>query len=159
VLIVSHCPKCLKGTSVDSKAGPGEVVCRKCGERRDVRLSASIVEKNVVDQCALCGCGHLYLEKDVNGYLGFAVIVAAVIGSAIWWASNVLISLGILGAAALIDCCVWLVARERAVCYQCVASYRKISPNPAIERYDLGVAGRFADDYDEQRELRSKPRP
>src|SRR5262245_46068022 len=105
----------MAGTRVDSKAGPTEVVCRKCGERRDVRLSASIVEKNVVDQCALCGCGHLYLEKDVNGYLGFAVIVAAVIGSAIWWSSNVVISLSILGVAALIDCCVWLVARERAV--------------------------------------------
>ena len=53
MIVTSHCPKCLKGTSVDSKAGPSEVVCRKCGERRDVRLSAAIVEKNVVDQCAL----------------------------------------------------------------------------------------------------------
>jgi hypothetical protein len=156
---VSNCPGCFKASSFRTEDAPAEVVCPRCGQRREVTLSESVKERGVVDRCVLCGCGHLYLEKDVNGYLGFAVIVAAIVGSAIFWASNVLISLGILGAAALIDLCVWLVARERAVCYQCVATYRKTAPNPAIERYDLGVAGRFADDYDEQRELRSKPRP
>lgn len=157
--IVSHCLKCYKAARFQSAAAPTEVVCPKCGERRDVRLSVSILEKNVVDQCALCGCGHLYLEKDVNGYLGFGVIVAAVIASGIYWARNVYVAVGILGAAALLDLVVWLLARERAVCYQCVAVYRKLAPRPALERYDLGVAGRFADDYDEQRELRSKQGP
>jgi hypothetical protein len=159
VEVVSHCPKCYKAARFESAAAPTEVVCPKCGERRDVRLSASILEKNVVDQCALCGCGHLYLEKDVNGVLGFAVIVAAIVLSGIFWARNVYLSVGILGAAALLDLVVWLLARERAVCYKCVAVYRKAAPNSALERYDLGVAGRFADDYDEQRELRSKSGP
>ncbi len=104
-----------------------------------------------MDRCVLCECGHLYVEKDVNGWIGLAVIVAAIVGSAIAWAYNVYVAVSILGAAALLDLAVWFIARERTVCYRCVATYRGASPNPAHGPYELGIAGRFADDYDEQR--------
>ena len=41
-------------------------------------------------------------------------------------------------------------APERTICYQCMAVYRGVESNPAHEPYDLGIAGRFADDYDDQ---------
>lgn len=148
--IVSFCETCCAATRVDSKAGPTEVVCR-CGARRDVRLTPSIVEKNTVDRCALCGCGHLYIEKDFNGYVGFAIVATAVVASAILWARNVFWSVGVLAAAALIDLVVWLLSKERAVCYKCVAQYRGAERHPEHERYELGTAGRFVDDYDEER--------
>jgi hypothetical protein len=72
------------------------------------------------------------------------------------WARNVYLSVGVLGAAALVDLVFWVVSRERTVCYRCVATYRGAAPNPAHERYELGTAGRFADDYDEQRQLHQK---
>ncbi len=149
--IVSFCESCYAGTRLDAKAGPTEAVCRKCGRRRDVRLTPSVAEKNVVDRCVLCGCGHLYIEKDFNGYLGFAVVAGAIAGSAVLWAWNLFWSLGVLAAAALIDLLVWSLSRERTVCYRCVAQYRGADPNPEHERYELGTAGRFTDDYDEER--------
>lgn len=149
--IVSFCERCCAGTRLDSKAGPTEAVCRKCGARRDVRLTPAIVERNVVDRCALCGCGHLYIEKDFNGYVGFAIVATAVVASAVLWARDVFLSVGVLGAAALIDLVFWLLSRERAVCYKCVAQYRGAERNPEHERYELGTAGRFVDDYDEER--------
>jgi len=156
VEIISYCDACFRGTSFDSAAAPAEVVCLKCGSRRGVTLTDSIRSRNVVDQCVLCGCGHLYLEKDFNGYLGFAIIVAAIAGSAFLWARNVYASVAVLGAAALVDLGFWLFSRERTVCYRCVATYRRTAPNPAHERYELGTAGRFADDYDEQRKLHQR---
>src|SRR6185436_12116728 len=129
-----------------------EVVCTKCGRRRAVSMSEEIAERNIVDRCILCGCGHLYIEKDFNGYIGFGVIVGAIVGSAVFWARDITLAIGILGVAALVDLAFWLVSRERTVCYRCVATYRRTAPNPVHERYELGTAGRFADDYDEQRE-------
>ena len=43
------------------------------------------------------------------------------------------------------------MSKERAVCYKCVAQYRGAVPHPDHERYELGTAGRFTDDYDEER--------
>jgi len=156
VEIISYCDSCYKGTSFDSAAAPSEIACRNCGERRAVSMTESIAKRNLVDRCVLCGCGHLYLEKDFNGYVGFGIIVAAIAGSAVFWVRNVYLSVGILGVAALVDLAFWLISRERTVCYRCVATYRRTAPNPAHERYELGTAGRFADDYDEQRELHQK---
>lgn len=158
VEITSYCEndRCLRGTSFDSAAAPPEVACSKCGGRRPVTMTESISARNVVDRCVLCGCGHLYIEKDFNGYVGFGVILAAIAGSAFFWARNVYVAVGILGAAALVDLAFWIVSRERTVCYRCVATYRGAAPNPAHERYELGTAGRFADDYDEQRGLHQK---
>lgn len=154
--IISYCDTCLRATRFDSASAPGVVVCSKCRGRREVTLTESVATKNVVDRCVLCGCGHLYIEKDFNGYVGFGIIVAAIVGSGILWARNVYLAVGVLGLAALVDLVFWLVSRERTVCYRCVATYRGAAPNPAHERYELGIAGRFADDYDEQRELHQK---
>lgn len=154
--IISYCDDCFKGTSFDSASAPAQVVCGKCGDRRSVSMTDSISQRNVVDRCVLCGCGHLYIEKDFNGYVGFGLIVAAIVGSAVLWARNVYLSVSVLGVAALVDLAFWLTSRERTVCYKCVATYRRTSPNPDHARYELGIAGRFADDYDEQRELHQK---
>lgn len=154
--IISYCEACLKGTSFDSARAPSELACRNCGARRPVTLGDRVRLENVVDRCVLCGCGHLYLEKDFNGYVGFGIIVAAIVGSAVLWARNVYLSVAVLGAAALVDLVFWGISRERTVCYRCVATYRRAAPNPAHERYELGTAGRFADDYDEQRQLHQK---
>jgi len=151
--VLSYCPGCFKGARFDAATAPTEVVCLKCGARREVRMTAEVSARNRVDQCVLCGCGHFYIEKDVNGYIGFAVIVAAIVGSGILWARNVYLAVGVLGVAALVDLTFWIFSHERTVCYKCVATYRGAAANPAHERYDLGMAGRFADDYDEQRKL------
>ena len=156
VEIISYCDACFKGTPFDSASPPAEVACSKCGDRRAVTMTESISTKNVVDRCVLCGCGHLYIEKDFNGYVGFGIIVAAIVVSGIFWARNVYVAVGVLGVAALVDLVFWIFSRERTVCYRCVATYRRAALNPVHERYELGTAGRFADDYDEQRGLHQK---
>ncbi len=151
--VISHCPGCYAPARFDSGSAPAEVACPACGMKRAVDLTESVRARNTVDRCVLCGCGHLYIEKDFNGVLGCAIIVAAVVGSAVFWARNVVVAVGILAAAALADLAFWIVARERTVCYKCVAVYLGAAPNTAHGRYELGTAGRFAADFDEQRKL------
>lgn len=149
--VLAHCPRCLAAARFDTAAAPPELVCPKCGDARPVTLSEAVRERGEVDRCAMCGCGHLYIEKDFNGVAGFGIIVTAIVASGIAWAYDVFIAVGILAGAALLDLGVWAVSPERTVCYRCAASYRGAAVNPAHGRYELGIAGRFADDYDEQR--------
>jgi hypothetical protein len=151
--VTSHCPACYGRARFDSASAPAEIACPRCGARRAVELTPSVRERNVVDRCVLCGCGHLYLEKDFNGALGCAILLAAVVGSAVFWSRNVLVAVGILAAAAAADLLFWVFSRERTVCYKCVAVYAGAAANPAHGRYELGTAGRFAEDFDEQRKL------
>jgi hypothetical protein len=146
-----YCPKCLRGNGFELSAAPEVAACSGCGERQAVAPTEAMRGRNVVDRCAFCGCGHLYLEKDFNGYVGMIIVVAAIIGSGILWARNVFAAVGVLGAAALVDLVFWMLCKERTVCYKCVARYRRTAANPDHGRYELGTAGRFADDYDEQR--------
>lgn len=149
--VVSYCPKCFKAARFDTASAPAEVTCARCADRRAVSLTESVRERNIVDRCVLCGCGHLYIEKDFSRVVGFSIVAVAVVASGIAWAIDVYVSIGILAGAALLDLGVWRVSRERAVCYKCEACFRGAVPNPAHGRYELGIAGRFADDYDEQR--------
>ncbi len=154
--VVSNCPDCFKATRFRIEDAPAEVVCCGCTRRREVRLSDRLRQQGVVDRCVLCGCGHLYVEKDFNGYVGFGIIVAAIVASAVLWPRDVYWSIGVLGIAAGIDLVFWKFTRDRTVCYRCAAFYRGADPNPAHGRYELGLGGRFADDYDEQRDLHQK---
>ncbi len=146
-----YCPDCLRGNGFGIPGAPDVAACAGCGKRAGVSVSEAMRERNVVDRCAMCGCGHLYLEKDFNGYVGFAVILAAIVVSGLLWSRHVYLSVGVLGLAALVDLVFHRLCKERTVCYRCVARYRATAPNPEHGRYELGIAGRYADDYDEQR--------
>ena len=46
----------------------------------------------------------------------------------------------------------YVVRPMRTICYKCLATYRGASPNPEHKAYELGVAGRFADDYEDRKD-------
>lgn len=143
--VTSICPKCLASTAVD--AGAEGVTCRRCRDRREVKPCGG-----TLTVCALCGCGYFYVEKDFNAWLGGAIMIAAVAGF-LWAQSwNILVGFAFLGAAALLDFVMYLVCPLRTICYKCLAVYRGAPPNASHKTYDLGIAARFADDYEERRQ-------
>jgi hypothetical protein len=148
VKATSYCPDCLAATAVELDRA--SVACRRCGRERPLRVSDS-VRGGVVDVCALCGCGHFYVEKDFNAWLGGAIMLAAV-GGFVWAQSwSILAAFGFLAAAALLDLAMYVVCPLRTICYKCLAVYRGARPNPSHRAYDLGIAGRFADDFEGRR--------
>ena len=148
--VVSYCSKCLRGTPL-SIPGEPEVFCRHCSDKRSVTPSASITENKIVDVCALCGGGHFYIEKQFPGWLGGSIVVAAIVSFLILTTVNIAVALGVLLGAAALDWVVYQVVPLRTICYQCLAAYCGAARNPEHTTYELGTAGRFADDYEKQR--------
>lgn len=151
MIVVAPCPTCHKSARFDTTAAPEALDCARCGGRRPVSLSTSIRERNVPDVCALCDNGHFYVERDFNGWIGLGVMTVAIAGFLWTIRTDWFLAMGILGAAAALDFVAYVVSPNRAICYRCLASYRRGAPNPEHKTYDLGIAARFADDYEERR--------
>ncbi|MBI4564641.1 MAG: hypothetical protein HY716_08135 [Planctomycetes bacterium] len=149
--VTSYCRRCLKGRRFDPAAPPERFECPNCGDARSLVPSDAVRRENRLDLCPVCGSGYFYREKDFNSWVGGAVIVAAIVGFLLLADRNILAALGILLGAALLDFLVYWIVPFRYVCYRCLATIRGAAPNASIGPYDLGVAGRFADDYEEQR--------
>jgi len=151
VKVVVPCDRCLARTRFDTSAGALAVTCRRCGNERAIDPSEAVRTENRLDLCPACGSGYFYREKDFNAWAGGAVIVAAIAGFLFMADRNIAIALGILLAAAALDLLVYALVPFRYVCYRCLASIHGAARNPGIGPYDLGTAGRFADDYDRER--------
>ncbi len=148
--VTAICPRCFAATRFSVAEAPPALACVRCGDRREIAISDRMRE-GMIDVCALCGCGHFYLEKDFNSWLGGAIIVVAVAGF-LWAQSfNILLAFGFLGAAAAFDLAMYVARPMRTICYKCLATYRGACPNPQHKEYELGVAGRFADDYEDRK--------
>lgn len=153
--LTSVCGKCLKRTAVAFDAPPGDVACA-CGQRQAVSASASIRDRKVVDVCALCGSGYFYVEKSFNRWVGFIVITIAIVAFLWTITINWFVAMGILMGAALLDAIAYAVSGDRTICYQCLAEYTGGVRNPDHGGYDLGIAGRFTDDYEKTKERESE---
>ncbi len=151
------CGKCLKRTMVPFDPPPAEVTC-VCGERRVVNASASIRDLKIVDLCALCGSGYFYVEKSFNRWVGLSVITIAIVAFLWTITINWFVAMGILVGAALLDAVAYAFAGDRTICYQCLAEYTGGVRNPGHKAYDLGVAGRFTDDYEQKRDAEERRR-
>ena len=149
--VVVPCDRCLASTRFDASGPARAVACGKCGHERPVEPSEAVRTENRLDLCPVCGSGYFYREKDFNAWAGGAVIVAAIAGFLFMADRNIAIALGILLAAAALDFLAYALVPFRYVCYRCLASMRGAARNPAIGPYDLGTAGRFADDFDRER--------
>ena len=105
--------------------------CPGCGDSRAVDTRAwSPGPPPAVDPCPLCGCAHLYRQRDVNRAAG-CLIVAIGAALAPW-------TLGLsLVACALLD--LWLYRRlpMAVVCYRCDTVYRDARPLPRQTEFDL----------------------
>jgi hypothetical protein len=152
VKVTAWCDQCLAKSRFDASRPPAALKCPKCGGIHILNPTDSVRSENRLDRCPVCASGYFYREKDFNAWAGGAVIVAAIIGFIIMAERNITIALGILLAAAALDLIVYALVPFRYVCYKCLASMHGAERNPAIGPYDLGTAGRFADDYDQERD-------
>ena len=84
-----------------------------------------------LDGCPVCGCEHLYRQKDFNRHLGVALVVVAVVLAYFTFGLSLL-------AVALVDWLLFPRIREVGICYQCKAVVRSddkavIGTLPAFE--------------------------
>jgi hypothetical protein len=155
VKVTAYCDECLAKSRFDASQPPVVLACGRCRRERSISPTDSVRLGNRLDRCPVCASGYFYREKDFNAWAGGAVILAAIAGFLVMADRNIAIALGILMAAAALDLFVYAVVPFRYICYKCLASMHGAVRDPAIGPYDLGTAGRFADDYEGER---GKPR-
>jgi hypothetical protein len=132
--IRTQCRDCGLPFSAELRPDSGELPCPNCGRARPVAADgwseATPKSPVLVEVCPLCGCRHLYRQRDVNRALGCAIVA---VGAALvpWTFGLSLLAFG------LVD--LWLYRRlqEVVVCYRCDTVYRDARPLPRQTAFDL----------------------
>ena len=128
------CPDCHFFTEIVA-------TCPRCGRKLLEFITREFETDGTLVQCPVCGCGHLYRQKDFNRKLGVAILLAGILLA--YWTYG--ISLLIV---TLLD--IWLYHRipEVGCCYQCGAQFRGKTVQ-ALEPFNLSL-------HDYCRSLREK---
>ncbi|HVR28169.1 MAG TPA: hypothetical protein VMS86_01430 [Thermoanaerobaculia bacterium] len=108
-----------------------ELACPQCGVARPIAPEGWSDEgTRRVEECPLCGCRHLYRQRDIHRSWGCALVA---VGAALvpWTYGLSLVGLG------LVD--VWLHRRlhDAVVCYRCDTVYRDAVPLDRQSDFDL----------------------
>lgn len=130
----TQCPSCGLPFRAAITPETGELPCPECGFARTVGCDgwSDRSERNrpTVQTCPLCGCRHLYRQRDVNRAWGCALVVAA--AALVPWTYG--LSLLLLG---LVDLVLYGRLRDAVVCYKCDTVYRDAVPLERQRGFDL----------------------
>ena len=114
-----------------STGTPGELPCPQCSAVRPVAAEGWTDGPEAhVEVCPLCGCRHLYRQRDFNRALGCALV--AVGAALVPWTFG--LSLPVFG---LVDLWLWRRLKDAVVCYRCDTVYRDARPGPRQGDFDL----------------------
>ena len=138
------CPACSK-ENVFVSGEPWEGFrCEHCAGAIHLELTAAMLERNVVEACAVCRKDLFYLQKDFNRTLGISILAIAFTISMILWVRDwVYSAFLVIGAAAAIDWTLFKLWPDVTICYRCHAQYRAVTPNPENRECDLGLVEKY----------------
>ncbi|MEZ5331314.1 MAG: hypothetical protein R2991_04520 [Thermoanaerobaculia bacterium] len=127
--IRTQCRACgLPFRAVLTPGGEASLPCPNCGAGREVATDGW--SEGSVEACPLCGCRHLYRQRDVNRALGcLLVAVGAALVPWTWGLSLV--------ALSLVDLWLWFRMPMATVCYRCDTVYRDARPSERQGEFDL----------------------
>jgi len=129
--IRTQCPDCGLPFGAQITPQSAELPCPQCDASREIASTGwSDVPEARVEVCPLCGCRHLYRQRDINRGWGCVLVI---IGAALvpWTYGLSLVAL------ALVD--LWLYRRlsMSVVCYKCDTVYRDGKPIKRQTDFDL----------------------
>ena len=105
-----------------------ELPCPGCETSRPVTREGWT--ETAVEVCPLCGCRHLYRQRDFNRGLGCLLVVAG--AALVPWTFG--LSLPVFG---LVDLWLYRRLKDAVVCYRCDTVYRDAVPGPRQGDFDL----------------------
>ena len=140
--IIFQCPVCEKRTVTSPEPTDSVVRCNECQWNRDE--GANDFSCGKLNRCRICGCQDLWRQKDFPPALGLSLVAAAAILSCLAYAwYQLLLALGILMVAALIDMVLYAFMGDMLVCYRCGARHRQTAMNEQHPGFDLETAERY----------------
>lgn len=116
---------------------------------RDVllRAPAALLDDARLDApCPVCGCRHLYAQRDLNRTLGVSFVGFAAVGGLVWSALQGTIwpLFGCLVGASLLDVAIHAMLPTVVACYRCLTVFRDARPGDGVGEYDQAVADGYA---------------
>ena len=107
------------------------LTCPNCDEFRALDLSGwPAAAPNTIETCPVCGCRHLYRQRDVNRAWGCVLVAIGAI--LVPWTYG--LSLVVL---AIVDWVLFHRLSEAVVCYRCDTVYRDAKPGHLQNEFDL----------------------
>lgn len=125
-----QCKSC--GLPFKTRLNPGvsSVDCDNCQHTIAVDKKGWSDNPPAVEICPICGCRHLYRQRDFNRGLGcLLVLIGAILVPWTFGLSLVVLS--------LVDLALYYRLREAVVCYRCDTVYRDARPGPRQKEFDL----------------------
>jgi hypothetical protein len=141
-----NCPtdKCVALIEYEPLEGCGPTMqCPRCKKSHSMNIGTSIRDRNMVEQCAVCGGRELFIRKDFPQRLGAAIVIVFGLAAIYAFTFNVLIGWSILASAVVLDLLIYFVIGKVTACYACRAEYRKCLLNPAHEGFDLATSEKY----------------
>ena len=128
--IRTQCLQCGLPFPAEIAAEISPLACPHCAHERPVAVEGWTEADKRVEICPLCGCKHLYRQRDFNRAWGCGLILLGAIF--VPWTYGLS-----LVALSLVD--VWLYRRLQpvVVCYKCDTVYRDAQPLERQNDFDL----------------------
>jgi hypothetical protein len=102
--------------------------CPDCGIKR--KIAQNHWSEDAVDVCPLCGCHHLYRQRDFNRAFGCVLVLLGAV--LVPWTFG--LSLPLFG---LIDLWLYRRLKDAVVCYRCDTVFRDAIPGTRQGEFDL----------------------
>ena len=138
-----RCPHCQRELEFDDLT-QSESPCPRCGETVKLHVTDRMRRDNVVDQCAVCDCNKVYVQKDFNRTLGVTIFAAgAVLFLFCAWKNRLVEGTLVWAVFAIADAVLYKFLPDVTICYKCYAQYREVSLNPGNQPFELGLAEKY----------------
>ncbi len=126
--IRTQCPACGLPFRAVIGAATASLPCPGCGRERPV--AGTGWRASHVDACPLCGCPHLYRQRDFSRAVGCGLVALGAL--LVPWTYGLS-----LVALSLVDLWLYRRLRDAVVCYRCDTLYRDAVPGPRQGEFDL----------------------
>ncbi len=125
----TQCRECGLGFGAEVERGQ-PLPCPNCQHAREVAADGWDAAAAKVDRCPLCGCDHLYRQRDFNRTLGCVLVIIGIL--LVPWTYG--LSLIVLSG---VDLVIYYMLPFAVVCYRCDTVYRDARPGPRQGEFDL----------------------
>jgi hypothetical protein len=130
---------------VDARARPARVQIPGVPQDVFLRWEGALDDGSSLRRCALCGCGDLYVRKNLPQVTPFVLVLAfAGVAVALLGYSTNPVIYGLLALLLGIDVLTLALSERQLVCYACGAVYSRLRIARYLRRWDRLVAERVA---------------
>ena len=151
------CPECDSEVRIPDAHAGAPLVC-KCGWTG--KLADPLVADAGLNACPVCGTEDLYLQKDFPERVGFALVMAGVVGASyFWYHYSALGAIGVLIGFGVLDWIFFHTRPDVVICYRCLSQFRGVPLNPAHRAFDLAVHERYRQERLRKERLRVARQP